>query len=159
MPKSKRPIPGRLRSAYEFMKAHRSVYGIQVMCRVLEAARELSGFAWRRWSDVQRDPIASYAIHAAFVATLDSKRLSIVELWTRPRALWFALVPSGWLMQPQPPDRWADADRAIRRLSATAFTNLPRAIRTELDRRGCREDPDGRIGYAQFLMHHLTDFV
>ena len=38
MPKSKHQIPGRVRSAYEFIKAHRAQYGVQMMCRVLEVA-------------------------------------------------------------------------------------------------------------------------
>ena len=38
MPKSKRQIAGRVRSAYEFMKAHRDRYSVQMMCRVLEVA-------------------------------------------------------------------------------------------------------------------------
>ena len=38
MPKSKHHIPGRVRSAYEFIKAHRERYSVQQMCRVLEVA-------------------------------------------------------------------------------------------------------------------------
>ena len=38
MPKSKHQIPGRVRSAYEFIKAHRNQYSVQMMCRVLEVA-------------------------------------------------------------------------------------------------------------------------
>ena len=38
MPKSKHLIPGRVRSAYEFIKAHRHQYSVQMMCRVLEVA-------------------------------------------------------------------------------------------------------------------------
>ena len=38
MPKSKHQIPGRVRSAYEFIKAHRERYSVQQMCRVLEVA-------------------------------------------------------------------------------------------------------------------------
>ena len=34
MPKSKHQIPGRVRSAYEFIKAHRDRYSVQMMCRV-----------------------------------------------------------------------------------------------------------------------------
>lgn len=33
MPKSKREIPGRVRMAYEFIKAHRDEYSVQMMCR------------------------------------------------------------------------------------------------------------------------------
>ena len=39
MPKSKHQIPGRVRSAYEFIKAHRDRYSVQMMCRVLEVAQ------------------------------------------------------------------------------------------------------------------------
>src|SRR6478735_7327812 len=38
MPKPKHQIPGRVRSAYEFIKAHRDQYTVQMMCRVLEVA-------------------------------------------------------------------------------------------------------------------------
>ena len=38
MPKSKHQIPGRVRSAYEFIKAHRDQYSVQMLCRVLEVA-------------------------------------------------------------------------------------------------------------------------
>ena len=38
MPKSKHQVPGRVRSAYEFIKAHRDRYSVQMMCRVLEVA-------------------------------------------------------------------------------------------------------------------------
>ena len=38
MPKSKHQIPGRVRSAYEFIKANRERYSVQTMCRVLEVA-------------------------------------------------------------------------------------------------------------------------
>ena len=38
MPKSKHQIPGRVRSAYEFIRAHRNQYSVQMMCRVLEVA-------------------------------------------------------------------------------------------------------------------------
>src|SRR5262245_14226153 len=38
MPKSKHQIPGRVRSAYEFIKTHRDRYSVQTMCRVLEVA-------------------------------------------------------------------------------------------------------------------------
>lgn len=45
MRKSKRQVPGRVRSAYEFIKANRKRYGVQVMCRVLSVAP--SGYyAW-----------------------------------------------------------------------------------------------------------------
>jgi putative transposase len=38
MPKSKHQIVGRVRSTYEFIKAHRNRYSVQMMCRVLEVA-------------------------------------------------------------------------------------------------------------------------
>ena len=38
MPKSKHQIPGRVRSAYEFIKTHRDQYSVRMMCRVLEVA-------------------------------------------------------------------------------------------------------------------------
>src|SRR5579864_2674389 len=38
MPKSKHLIPGRVRSAYEFIRTHRDQYSVQMMCRVLEVA-------------------------------------------------------------------------------------------------------------------------
>ena len=38
MPKSTHQIPGRVRSAYEFIKAHRDQYSVQMLCRVLEVA-------------------------------------------------------------------------------------------------------------------------
>ena len=34
----KHRIPGRVRSAYAFIKAHRDEYSVQMMCRVLEVA-------------------------------------------------------------------------------------------------------------------------
>src|SRR5438128_8213191 len=38
MPKSKHQIPGRVRSTYEFIKAHRDRHSVERMCRVLEVA-------------------------------------------------------------------------------------------------------------------------
>src|SRR5215207_1639251 len=38
MPKSKHQVPGRVRTAYEFIKATRRRYSVQAMCRVLEVA-------------------------------------------------------------------------------------------------------------------------
>ena len=40
MPKSKHQVPGRVRSTYEFIKAHRDRYSVQMMCRVLDVAAE-----------------------------------------------------------------------------------------------------------------------
>jgi hypothetical protein len=47
MPKSKHQIPGRVRSAYEFIKAHRDQYSVQMMCRVLEVAQSCSSHSCR----------------------------------------------------------------------------------------------------------------
>ena len=38
MPKSKHQIPGRVRSTYEFIKAHRDRHSVEAMCRTLEVA-------------------------------------------------------------------------------------------------------------------------
>jgi putative transposase len=38
MPKSKHQIPGRVRSTYAFIKAHRDRYSVEAMCRILEVA-------------------------------------------------------------------------------------------------------------------------
>ena len=38
MPKSEHQIPGRVRSIYEFIKAYRDQYSVQMMCRILEVA-------------------------------------------------------------------------------------------------------------------------
>ena len=54
MPKSKHQIPGRVRSAYEFIKAHRDRYSVQTMCRVLEVA--VSGYY-----DWLKQPISNHA--------------------------------------------------------------------------------------------------
>ena len=51
MSKSKHQMPGRGRSAYEFMKAHRKQYSVQMMCRVLEVAPEAQVPAHRRRRD------------------------------------------------------------------------------------------------------------
>ena len=71
MPKSKYQIPGRVRSAYAFIKAHRDQYSVQMMCRVLEVA--VSGYY-----DWLKHPISNHAqedarlfrlIRASFVAS------------------------------------------------------------------------------------------
>jgi putative transposase len=36
MPKSKHEVPRRVRATYEFIKAHRGEYSVQMLCRVLE---------------------------------------------------------------------------------------------------------------------------
>jgi putative transposase len=71
MPKSKHQIPGRVRSVYEFVKAHRDRYSVQLMCRVLEVA--VSGYY-----DWLKQPISNHAeedarllrpIRASFIAS------------------------------------------------------------------------------------------
>jgi putative transposase len=71
MPKSKHQIPGRVRSAYEFIKAHRDQYSVQMMCRVLEVAVS-------RYYDWLKQPISNHAqedarllrlIRASFIAS------------------------------------------------------------------------------------------
>src|SRR5882757_7731426 len=71
MPKSKHLIPGRVRSTYEFIKAHRDRYSVQMLCRVLEVA--VSGYY-----DWLKQPISNHAledvrllrlIRASFVAS------------------------------------------------------------------------------------------
>jgi putative transposase len=54
MPKSKHRIPGRVRSAYEFIKTHRKQYSVQMRCRVLEVAP--SGYY-----DWLQQPISNHA--------------------------------------------------------------------------------------------------
>ena len=55
MPKSKHLIPGRVRSTYEFIKAHRDRYSVQMLCRVLEVA--VSGYY-----DWLKQPISNHAV-------------------------------------------------------------------------------------------------
>src|SRR5436190_11835662 len=71
MPKSKHQVPGRVRSTYEFIKAHRDRYSVQMLCRVLEVA--VSGYY-----DWLKQPISNHAhedarllrlIRASFVAS------------------------------------------------------------------------------------------
>jgi putative transposase len=71
MPKSKHLIPGRVRSTYEFIKAHRDRYSVQMLCRVLEVA--VSGYY-----DWLTQPISNHAqedarllrlIRASFIAS------------------------------------------------------------------------------------------
>jgi putative transposase len=42
MPKSTHQVPGRVRSTYAFIKAHRDQYSVQMMCRILGVA--VSGY-------------------------------------------------------------------------------------------------------------------
>src|SRR5215212_6271475 len=71
MPKSKHQIPGRVRSAYEFIKAHRDRYSVQTMCRILDVAQ--SGY-----DDWLKQPVSNRAqedsrlvrlIRASFIAS------------------------------------------------------------------------------------------
>ena len=63
MPKSKHQVPGRVRSTYAFIKAHRDQYSVQVMCRVLEVA--VSGYyLWLQQQAVGPHPeFPAAAIH------------------------------------------------------------------------------------------------
>jgi putative transposase len=71
MSKSKHQIPGRVRSAYEFIKAHRKHYSVQMMCRVLEVAP--SGYyAWLQQplsNHAQEDARLLRLIRASFTAS------------------------------------------------------------------------------------------
>ena len=51
---STKPSTGRVRSAYEFIKAHRDQYSVQMMCRVLEVAQ--SGYY-----DWLKQPVSNHA--------------------------------------------------------------------------------------------------
>jgi putative transposase len=58
MPLSKHEVPGRVRTIYEFIKAHREQYSVQMLCRVLEVAP--SGYyEWRQ------QPLSNRAIEDA----------------------------------------------------------------------------------------------
>ncbi len=71
MPGSKHQIPGRVRSAYAFINAHRDRYSVQMMCRVLEVAA--SGYyEWLKHpisSHAQEDASLLRPIHASCVAS------------------------------------------------------------------------------------------
>jgi putative transposase len=71
MPKSKHQVPGRVRSTYEFIKAQRSRYSVQMMCRVLGVA--VSGYY-----DWLKQPISNHGqedarllrlVRASFIAS------------------------------------------------------------------------------------------
>src|ERR1041385_7083711 len=71
MPMSTQRSPSRVRSTYEFIKAHRTQYSVQAMCRVLAVA--VSGYY-----DWLKQPISNHAqenarllrlIRASFVAS------------------------------------------------------------------------------------------
>jgi putative transposase len=71
MPRSTRSSAGRVRSAYEFIKAHRSRYSVQRMCRVLDVAP--SGYyEWLQQplsSRAQEDARLLRLIRASFTAS------------------------------------------------------------------------------------------
>jgi len=71
MPKSKHQIPGRVRSTYAFIKAHRDRHSVEMMCRVLEVAP--SGYYdWLKHpisNRAQEDARLLRLIRASFVAS------------------------------------------------------------------------------------------
>src|SRR5712692_7799979 len=71
MPMSKKPSTGRVRSTYEFIKAHRDQYSVQMMCRVLGVAQ--SGYyEWLQQpisNRAQEDARLLRLIRAAFIAS------------------------------------------------------------------------------------------
>jgi putative transposase len=71
MPKSKHQTPGRVRSAYAFIKTHRDQYSVQMMCRGLEVAP--SGYyEWLQQplsNRAQEDARLLRLVRASFVAS------------------------------------------------------------------------------------------
>ena len=71
MPKSKHQVPGRVRSTYAFIKAHRDRHSVQAMCRILEVAP--SGYYdWLKQpisNRAQEDARLLRLIRASFVAS------------------------------------------------------------------------------------------
>ena len=71
MPKSKHQVPGRVRSIYAFIKAHRDQYSVQMMCRILGVA--VSGYyLWLQQpisNHDQEDARLLRLIRASFVAS------------------------------------------------------------------------------------------
>jgi putative transposase len=71
MPKSKHQVPGRVRSIYAFIKAHRDQYSVQMMCRILGVA--VSGYyLWVQQpisNHDQEDARLLRLIRASFVAS------------------------------------------------------------------------------------------
>ena len=58
MPKSTHQVPGRVRSTYAFIKAHRDQYSVQMMCRILGVA--VSGYyLWLQQPISNHDPLKS----------------------------------------------------------------------------------------------------
>jgi putative transposase len=71
MPKSEHQVLGRVRSVYEFIKAHREQYSVQMMCRVLDVAQ--SGYYdWLQQpvsNRAQEDARVLRLIRASFTAS------------------------------------------------------------------------------------------
>lgn len=71
MPKSTHQVPGRVRSTYAFIKAHRDQYSVQMMCRILGVA--VSGYyLWLQQpisNHDQEDARLLRLIRASFVAS------------------------------------------------------------------------------------------
>ena len=71
MPKSKHQVAGKVRATYEFIKAHRDEYSVQMMCRVLEVAP--SGYyEWLQQlisNRAQEDARLLRLIRASFIAS------------------------------------------------------------------------------------------
>jgi putative transposase len=71
MPKSKHQIPGRVRSTYEFIKAHRDRHRVEMMCRVLEVG-PIDYYGWLKQpisNRAQEDARLLRLIRASFVAS------------------------------------------------------------------------------------------
>ena len=71
MPKSKHQIPGRVRSTYEFIKAHRDRHSVEAMCRILEVAPN-GNYDWLKQpisNRAQEDARLLRLIRASFVAS------------------------------------------------------------------------------------------
>lgn len=71
MPKSQHQVPGRVRSTYAFIKAHRDRHSVEAMCRILEVAP--SGYYdWLKQpisNRAQEDARLHRLIRASFVAS------------------------------------------------------------------------------------------
>ncbi len=63
MPKSKHLIAGRVRSAYEFIKAHRDQYSVQMMCCVAISRSLLKTRSWIR--ERRSNPASQPKVHRA----------------------------------------------------------------------------------------------
>jgi hypothetical protein len=72
MPKSKHQVPGRVRSTYAFIKAHRDQYSVRMMCRILGVA--VSDYCLRLQRPIsnhdQEDARLLRLIRASFVRSL-----------------------------------------------------------------------------------------